>query len=222
MEMTPRKEKILSSVVTGYVKSGEPVGSKAIADEIGVSSATVRNEMADLIELGLLEQPQENTGKEKKKKKEKASEEKEALSRLQLEFEEHKQQHLRVLAEYDNFRKRTQNEKSAIYHNAVSDTVQALLPIADNIERALEQENASAEDMRKGVEMIENQIQAAFEKLGIRSIGAIGDPFDPEVHNAVAHVEDESLGENVISAVYQKGYLLGDRVVRHAMVQVAN
>ena len=137
-------------------------------------------------------QPQENTGKEKKKKKEKASEEKEALSRLQLEFEEHKQQHLRVLAEYDNFRKRTQNE------------------------------NASAEDMRKGVEMIENQIQAAFEKLGIRSIGAIGDPFDPEVHNAVAHVEDESLGENVISAVYQKGYLLGDRVVRHAMVQVAN
>ena len=76
--------------------------------------------------------------------------------------------------------------------------------------------------MRKGVEMIENQIQAAFEKLGIRSIGAIGDPFDPEVHNAVAHVEDESLGENVISAVYQKGYLLGDRVVRHAMVQVAN
>ena len=167
-------------------------------------------------------QPQENTGKEKKKKKEKASEEKEALSRLQLEFEEHKQQHLRVLAEYDNFRKRTQNEKSAIYHNAVSDTVQALLPIADNIERALEQENASAEDMRKGVEMIENQIQAAFEKLGIRSIGAIGDPFDPEVHNAVAHVEDESLGENVISAVYQIGYLLGDRVVRHAMVQVAN
>ncbi|MFQ7105368.1 MAG: nucleotide exchange factor GrpE [Neglectibacter timonensis] len=167
-------------------------------------------------------QPQENTGKEKKKKEEKASEEKEALSRLQLEFEEHKQQHLRVLAEYDNFRKRTQNEKSAIYHNAVSDTVQALLPIADNIERALEQENASAEDMRKGVEMIENQIQAAFEKLGIRSIGAIGDPFDPEVHNAVAHVEDESLGENVISAVYQKGYLLGDRVVRHAMVQVAN
>ena len=167
-------------------------------------------------------QPQENTVKEKKKTTEKASEEQEALSRLQLEFEEHKQQHLRVLAEYDNFRKRTQNEKSAIYHNAVSDTVQALLPIADNIERALEQENASAEDMRKGVEMIENQIQAAFEKLGIRSIGAIGDPFDPEVHNAVAHVEDESLGENVISAVYQKGYLLGDRVVRHAMVQVAN
>ena len=144
------------------------------------------------------------------------------LEKLQAEFEAHKQQHLRVLAEYDNFRKRSQNEKSAIYNNAVSDTVQALLPIADNIGRALEQENASAEDMRKGVEMIEAQIQQAFEKLGITPCGAVGEPFDPNRHNAVAHIEDESLGENVISAVFQKGYLLGDRVVRFAMVQVAN
>lgn len=144
------------------------------------------------------------------------------LEKLRAEFEAHKQQHLRVLAEYDNFRKRTQNEKSAIYNNAVSDTVQALLPIADNIERALGQENASAEDMRKGVEMIEAQIEQAFEKLGITSSGAVGEPFDPNLHNAVAHIEDESLGENVISAVFQKGYLLGGRVVRHAMVQVAN
>ncbi len=144
------------------------------------------------------------------------------LEKLQAEFETHKQQHLRVLAEYDNFRKRSQNEKSAIYNNAVSDTVQALLPIADNIERALEQENASAEDMRKGVEMIESQIQQAFEKLGITPCGAVGESFDPNRHNAVAHIEDESLGENVISAVFQKGYLLGDRVVRFAMVQVAN
>lgn len=144
------------------------------------------------------------------------------LEKLQAEFEAHKQQYLRVLAEYDNFRKRTQNEKSAIYNNAVADTVQALLPIADNIERALGQENATAEDMRKGVEMIEAQIEQAFEKLGITPSGAVGEPFDPNLHNAVAHIEDESLGENVISAVFQKGYLLGGRVVRHAMVQVAN
>lgn len=144
------------------------------------------------------------------------------LEKLQAEFEAHKQQHLRVLAEYDNFRKRTQNEKSAIYNNAVSDTVQALLPIADNIERALEQENASAEDMRRGVEMIEAQIQQAFEKLGITTSGEVGETFDPNFHNAVAHIEDENLGENVISAVFQKGYLLSGRVVRHAMVQVAN
>ena len=144
------------------------------------------------------------------------------LEKLQKEYEEHKQQHLRVLAEYDNFRKRSQNEKNAIYNNAVSDTVQAILPIADNIERALSQENASAEDMRKGVEMIESQIQSCFEKLGLTEMGKVGEPFDPNLHNAVAHIEDENLGENVIAAVYQKGYQLGDRVVRHAMVQVAN
>ena len=131
-------------------------------------------------------------------------------------------QFLRLAAEYDNFRKRTANEKSAIYNNAVSDTVKELLPIADNIERALGQENASAEDMKKGVEMIEHQIQACFEKLGLEEMGKVGEAFDPNLHNAVAHIEDESLGENVIAAVYQKGYKLGDRVVRHAMVQVAN
>ena len=159
---------------------------------------------------------------EKKEKRKKVSAELEKLQKLQEEFEAHKEQHLRVLAEYDNFRKRSVNEKNAVYNNAVSDTVQALLPIADNIERALEQENASAEDLRKGVEMIEAEIRSAFEKLGIRATGEAGETFDPNLHNAVAHIDDESLGENVIAAVYQKGYLLGDKVVRHAMVQVAN
>lgn len=168
------------------------------------------------------ETPREEPGKEAPQQEEAASQDREALERLQKEFGEHKQQYLRVLAEYDNFRKRTAHEKDAIYNNAVSDTVQAILPIADNIERALSQENASAEDMKKGVEMIEAQIKSAFEKLGVTEIGQAGDPFDPNLHNAVAHIDDESLGENVIAAVYQKGYKLGDRVVRHAMVQVAN
>lgn len=158
----------------------------------------------------------------KEKKKKKASPEVEKMEALQKEYDQLKEQQLRVLAEYDNFRKRTQSEKSAVYNNAVSDTVQAILPIADNIERALSQENASAEDMRKGVEMIEAQIKAVFEKLGIEETGAVGEIFDPNLHNAVAHVEDENLGENVISAVFQKGYTLSGRVVRHAMVQVAN
>ena len=164
------------------------------------------------------EEPQADASPEK----EAASQDREALEKLQKEFDEHKQQYLRVLAEYDNFRKRTAHEKDAIYNNAVSDTVKELLPIADNIERALGQENASAEDMKKGVEMIEHQIQACFEKLGLEEMGKVGEAFDPNLHNAVAHIEDEALGENVIAAVYQKGYKLGDRVVRHAMVQVAN
>lgn len=160
---------------------------------------------------------------EKKKKKEKAEKIPKAdYDRLQAEYESHKQQYLRVLAEYDNFRKRSQNEKTGIYNNAISDAVNAILPVADNIDRALAQENASAEDMRKGVEMISNQFKACFEKLGITEIGAVGDAFDPNFHNAVSHVDDESLGENVIAAVFQKGYKLGDKVVRHAMVQVAN
>lgn len=146
----------------------------------------------------------------------------EEAERLRRELEEQKDQYLRVLAEYDNFRKRTANEKSAVYNNAVSDTVLAILPIADNIGLALEQENASAEDMRKGVEMIQSQIEAAFEKLGITPVGEVGEAFDPNLCNAIAHIEDESLGENVISQVFQKGYKLGDRMVRHAMVQVAN
>lgn len=160
---------------------------------------------------------------EKKKKKEKTEKvPKVDYDRLQAEFEAHKQQYLRVLAEYDNFRKRSANEKTGVYNNAVSDTVNAILPVADNIDRALAQENASAEDMKKGVEMIANQFKACFEKLGIREIGAVGEPFDPTIHNAVAHIDSEELGENVIAAVFQKGYMLGDKVVRHAMVQVAN
>lgn len=160
---------------------------------------------------------------DKKKKKEKAEKIPKAdYDRLQAEFDSHKQQHLRVLAEYDNFRKRSQNEKSGVYNNAISDAVNAILPVTDNIDRALAQENASAEDMRKGVEMIANQFKACFEKLGIAEIGAVGESFDPNFHNAVSHIEDESLGENVIAAVFQKGYKLGDKVVRHAMVQVAN
>ena len=157
---------------------------------------------------------------EKKKKKEKVS--KEDYDRLQAEFESHKQQYLRILAEYDNFRKRSAAEKTGVYNNAVSDTVNAILPVADNIDRALAQQNASAEDMKKGVEMISNQFKASFEKLNIHEVGAVGDAFDPNLHNAVSHIDSEDFGENVISAVFQKGYMLGDKVIRYAMVQVAN
>ncbi len=160
--------------------------------------------------------------KEKSRKKKKETVPKEDYDKLLKEMDAAREQHLRVLAEYDNFRKRSAAEKTATYNNAVSDTVNAILPVADNIDRALAQENASAEDMKKGVEMIANQFRASFEKLGIREIGAAGEPFDPALHNAVAHVDDESLGENVIAAVFQKGYMLGDKVVRHAMVSVAN
>ena len=129
---------------------------------------------------------------------------------------------MRVLAEYDNYRKRTEREKAATYDNAAKDTIAQFLGVVDTIEMALAQKDCKMEDLRKGVEMIEKNLQDILSKLGVTPIGAEGEPFDPELHQAVSHVEDEKLGENVISAVYRKGYRMGDRIVRHATVVVAN
>ena len=144
------------------------------------------------------------------------------IEQLEKKLAELKDQHLRTLAEYDNFRKRTEKEKAGIYHDAVIATVSEVLPIGDNIERALAQKDCSAEDMRKGVEMMYQQFQATLKKLDIEEMAGEGEEFNPELHNAVSHIEDETLGENVISSVFQKGYMLKDKVLRHAMVQVAN
>ena len=129
---------------------------------------------------------------------------------------------LRTAAEYDNFRKRTEREKASVYADATAAAVLEFLPVADNLERALEQKDCSAEDLRKGVEMVQRQMNSALEKLGVEEMGAEGDVFDPSLHNAVAHVEDENAAENSVTKVFQKGYKIGDKVIRHAMVQVAN
>jgi len=160
--------------------------------------------------------------KEAPKKKKKVTKEQQEIEKLQQKLTEKNDQFLRLRAEYDNFRKRSQSEKSAVYGSAVSDTVNQILPVMDNIERALKLEKASAEDMIKGVEMIANQFSASFEQLGVKEIGEKGEAFDPNLHNAVSHIDDDALGENVIAEVLRKGYIIGDRVVRHAMVQVAN
>ena len=129
--------------------------------------------------------------------------------------------HLRIAAEFDNFRKRTIKEKEASYGNGKADAVAKMLPVYDNLERAL---NQSTEDAayKKGVEMTMNELVKIFTGLGVEIFGNVGEEFDPNIHNAVMHTEDESLGENVISMVFQKGFKIGDKVVRFAMVQVAN
>ena len=129
---------------------------------------------------------------------------------------------LRLAAEYDNFRKRSQREKDAIYSDATASTVTALLPVIDNVERALSAENASSEDMRKGVEMINTQAQQVFEKLNVTAFGAVGETFDPNIHHCVGTVDAEGVESGAIALVLQKGYKLGDKVIRPAMVQVAN
>ena len=129
--------------------------------------------------------------------------------------------HLRLAAEYDNFRKRTAKEKEQSYQNGKSDAVEKLLPVYDNLQRALNQETADAA-FKKGVEMTMNELVKILNGLGVEIFGQVGEEFDPNLHNAVMHTDDENLGENVISQVFQQGFKLGDKVVRFAMVQVAN
>ena len=129
--------------------------------------------------------------------------------------------HLRVAAEFDNFRKRTIKEKEASYGNGKADAVEKLLPVYDNLERAL---NQACEDeaFKKGVEMTMTQLVGIFSGLGVEIFGNVGDSFDPNFHNAVMHIEDENYGESEICQVFQKGFKLGDKIIRFAMVQVAN
>ena len=129
--------------------------------------------------------------------------------------------HIRLAAEYDNFRKRTVKEKEASYGNGTADAVAKMLPVYDNLERALNQETSDAA-YKKGVEMTMNELTKIFTALGVEIFGNAGDAFDPNLHNAVMHIDSEELGENVIAQVFQKGFKIGEKVVRFAMVQVAN
>ena len=128
---------------------------------------------------------------------------------------------LRLAAEYDNFRKRTIKEKEASYGNGKADAVAKILPVYDNLERALNQPTEDAA-YKKGVELTMNELVKILTGLGVEIFGAPGDTFDPNLHNAVMHTEDESLPENTIAQVFQKGFKMGEKVVRFAMVQVAN
>ena len=128
---------------------------------------------------------------------------------------------LRLAAEYDNFRKRTIKEKDAAYGNGKADAVTKMLPIYDNLERALNQPTEDAA-FKKGVEMTMTELVKILNGLGVEIFGEVGDSFDPNRHNAVMHVENEELGENVIAQVFQKGFKIGEKIVRFAMVQVAN
>ena len=138
--------------------------------------------------------------------------------------EKYEQEHnnfLRLAAEYDNFRKRSQKEKDSAYTNGKADTVAKLLSVYDNLERAMNQETADAA-YKKGVELTMQGLVKTFTDLGVEIFGEAGETFDPNLHNAVMHIESEDFGENTISQVFQKGFKTGDKVIRFAMVQVAN
>ena len=145
----------------------------------------------------------------------------EELEALKKSLSDQEDKFLRLAAEYDNYRRRTAKEKDSIWNDAKADAAVAFLPVYDNLERALKQETAD-EAYKKGVEMTMTQLKEVLTKLGIEEIPALGEPFDPNLHNAVMHVEDEGAGENTIVDVFQTGFKSGDKVVRFAMVKVAN
>lgn len=163
------------------------------------------------------EKKEEKETVKEKKVKEESNEEK-----LQKQLDEKNDRLLRIAAEYDNFRKRSQREKDALYVDCKASVIKELLPVADNFDRIFANPDITFEDYKKGVEMTFKQFENVFKDLKVESFGEEGEEFDPNFHNAVMHSEDENLGENVITNVFAKGYKIGDKVIRPAMVAVAN
>ena len=189
------------------------------------------NKNEEVIEEKPEAQTEEKAGTPKEEKKEKAKKEKaEKKKEEKAEPQEDKKPeapqaqsdaYLRLLAEYDNYRKRSQREKDSLYADIKADTLLKFLPVYDNLVRALKQPTED-EAYRKGIEMIMTQFCTTMEKLGVEKIESLGKTFDPALHNAVMHVDDETKGENEIVEVFQEGFRLGDKVIRFAMVKVAN
>ncbi|MBR0161011.1 MAG: nucleotide exchange factor GrpE [Oscillospiraceae bacterium] len=167
------------------------------------------------------EPEKEEKKKEEKRRGKKLSKEEEKIAALETEQAAMQDRYLRICAEYDNFRRRSQKEKDALYGDIRADVVTKFLPVYDNLERALKQ-GTEDEAYRKGVEMIMTQFCTTLEKLGVEEVPSLGQKFDPALHNAVMHVDDEEKGENEIVEVFQKGFRLNDKVIRFAMVKVAN
>lgn len=172
------------------------------------------------------EEETEKSEKKSRKKKEKGytftREQVEQMELAAKQLESVKDQFVRLTAEYENYRKRTAKEKDSLYQDARADTIREFLAVYDNLERACATEGDDDSPHKKGLVMIFHQYQEILKKLGVEEIEAQGQPFDPETMNAVMHVDNEDLGENVVAQVFQAGFRLGDKVVRHAIVQVAN
>ena len=201
-------------------KKEEKQQAAPAADEI---KEEVKNEEAEIeAKEADGKKPEAETAEEKKPVEKKGKDKKEEKEPdLKAEMDALNDKYLRICAEYDNFRKRSQKEKDSLYGDVKAETLKKFLPVYDNLVRALAQ-STEDEAYRRGVEMIMNQFNVTMEKLGVTEIECLGKKFDPAFHNAVMHVEDEEKGENEIVEVFQKGFMMGDKVIRFAMVKVAN
>ncbi len=202
-------------------KETAPEAKDEILEEAPAEAEAVSEEAAAPETAESQEAPKADKKSRREEKKAAKKKDEEKLAELENENAVLNDKYLRICAEYDNFRRRSQKEKDGLYGDIKADTVQKFLPVYDNLERALRQ-GTEDEAYRKGVEMIMTQFESTLEKLGVTAIECLGEKFDPELHNAVMHVDDEEKGENEIVEVFQKGFKLGDKVIRFAMVKVAN
>ena len=197
-------------------ESGDKVDAPEVDSEIDKASESVMNELSKKDKKREDKQLRDEVRRLTAKNKELGD----SLEKAQKEHDEIQDKYLRVCAEYDNFRKRTQKERDGIFTDAYSDALKEILPIFDNLERAALY--TEPDKLTEGLELIFKSAKEMLTKLGVEEFGAVGEKFDPNIHNAVMHIEDESVGEEEIIEVFQKGYKRGDKIIRHAMVKVAN
>lgn len=192
--------------------------SPASEEQAKEASAAEQNE-----QTAAQAKPEAEAAKQPEEKKPEDAKQQEAseFEKAQQALAQEHDSYLRLAAEYDNYRKRSQKEKENAWATAKAETIKELLPVYDNLERALKQETCD-EAYAKGVQMTMTQLKTVLEKLGVEEIPAQGQPFDPNLHNAVMHMEDEAFGENIVAEVFQAGFKLGEKVIRHALVKVAN
>ncbi|MCQ2521777.1 MAG: nucleotide exchange factor GrpE [Lachnospiraceae bacterium] len=207
------EEKKVEEQVTTDDAAAEVVAEENV-EEIEQESAETTTEDAEVTE---------DKG-DKKAKKEKKNKKNEVEEKLKAEIEELKDKDLRRMAEFENYRKRTEKEKQSMFETGAKSVIEKLLPIVDNFERGFQglSEEELASGFAQGMQMTYKQLMGELEKLEVKPIEAVGQEFNPDLHNAVMHIEDESLGENVIAQELQKGYTYRDQVIRYSMVQVAN
>lgn len=186
------------------------------------ASAVTEEEAEDTSEETEEEKLSRSDRKKIKKLEAACAEYEKKLGAAEAQLAEAADKYARLFAEFDNYKKRTAKEREGIYTDAYADAVGEILPVLDNFERALQYKESDAESMARGLEMILKSFEETLAKMGVREIEALGKSFDPELHNAVMHVDDENYGENEIVEVFMKGYVKGDKVLRHSMVKVAN
>ena len=164
----------------------------------------------------------EKKEKENEIKEDEVLEEDSEAEEIKKDLENTKNLLLRTAAEYDNFRKRSEREKDAIYSNAIAAAVKNILPLADSLDAAVKAAENESEEYKKGIDLLSNQMKKALENLDVESFGDIGDDFDPNLHHAISHSESDDEKQNFVSLVFQKGYKIGDKIIRPSMVQVTN